>query len=226
MKRLPGSIQEILKREFETATELKGEKIFDADARRRLVEESKKAYDKLSPEESIDVLVPESECVLLDTPIKKRDSDTTEDIFEFNYIWPEYDGFVKKADLETLDVERHSWFIEEGMFYDRIGELGGRYVSPFVNGKPQSYESRAMPYYIPERDFTKNPSYHILKAEGTYAPRDGETIDYGSVANAYKGKIGKSTGGTQLFLDSGLQTYLKRDFEKEGRRVLVEQKEK
>lgn len=226
MKRLPGSIQKILKREFETAKELKGEKIFEADARRRLVEESKKAYDKLSPEESIDVLVPESESVLLDTPIKKRDSDTTEDTFEFNYIWPKYDGFVKKADLEIGDVERQSWFIEEGMLYDRIGELDGRYVSPFVDGKPQSYESRAMPYYIPERDFTKNPSYHILKAEGTYVPRDGETIDYGSVANAYKGKIGKSTGGTQLFLDSGLQTYMKRNSEKEERRVLVEQKEK
>ena len=227
MKQLPDSIQKILRYEFETAKELEGKKIFEAGARHRLVEKSKKAYDRLPREEQIGIFVPESELVLQKIPIKRRDSDyIKEDKYEFNYIWPKNKGFVKKADLETGDIERKSWFIEDGMLYDRIGELDGRYVSPFVDGKPQSYASRAMPYYIPERDFTKSPSYHILKAEGTYAPKKGEIIDYGSVANVYVGEIGKSTGGTQLFLKNGLQEYMKQNSEIEERRVLVEQKGK
>lgn len=226
MKRLPDSIQQILKREFEAAKEVKGKKVFKTGASHKLVEKSKEAYDKLSREDRIDVLVPQSESVLQQCPIKLRESDITEDEYEFNYIWPGNDGFVEDKNLQPGDVKRQKWILQAGMLYDRIGELKGRYLSPFIDGKPQSYASRAMPYYIPEKDFTKNPSYHILKAEGTYVPQEGETIDYGSVANAYSGDIGKSTGGTQLFLLNTLPTYLKHNSgNNEARRVLVEQKE-
>ena len=225
MYKWPDSLYNILKEHYSAAPRLKGEKFFDQSAKDSLVMDLIAAYDLLSNEERIDVLIPKDGKVLKSSAVFFRDTEET-DYYDYAlaYDWPDNKGFLLKTEIQPGDMERQHGKFNAGEYYDRLGGIEGRYLSPFIGGKPQSLSSRALPYYIPEEDFTKNPSYHLYKATDTYMPDDTrEIIECGSVAPAFCDKATPNGRGIQIYVCDTIAAYLSNG-KPERKRVLIEKR--
>lgn len=117
--------------------------------------------------------------------------------YVIRYRWPEEtlvkDGFAgDEVETELLPGEE----------YDRIGGEGGRFLSPLIDGEPQSYFSRAIPYYVPEKDIRENPSYHRYKIGARYTD---SKCKRGTVAPAFW-QNPPDGGGIQVSMGKSIET--------------------
>lgn len=204
----PDSIFELLKRNYDEHTTIAGGSIAYTIAEKEcLVNDAIQAY-KLLPTDvlrSTDALVPASPEYLEDVAVALRDGEIETDDFEFKYKWPSNEGFDPAAGARTPDT------FKEGVFYDRIGSPYGHYLAPFTeNDLPLPYIKRALPYYIPEDDFTDNPAYHLYRAKCTYQKSPGEIIESGTIAPAFAEGDGR---GKQLYTQRSVRFYMHRVLE-------------
>lgn len=126
--------------------------------------EMRQAYDLATYTEKFDVLVPRDGKYLLSEAIHFSVGGGTTPRFSIHYDMPDNDGYIKDPKYQPPQIAS----LQIGEKYDRIGSPNGRYLSRLLNGKAQSLSSRALPYYIPEEDFTKNPAYHLYAVSKTY----------------------------------------------------------
>lgn len=152
----------------------------------QFVKELVGAYNALSPKEKTDVLVPERGEFLKDTAITVALAIANPQ-FSIRYRWPGGDGFAgDEKPTELLPGEE----------YDRLGGEWGRFLSPLVEGKPQSCLSRAIPYYVPEKDISQNPAYHRYKIGTRYTDNQCRR---GTISSAFR-EDPQDGGGIQVSL--------------------------
>lgn len=153
-------IQEILQFYY-SVQENSEERALSAEQKEKMVDELKKAYDALDDFEKQDVLIPAKGAFLKNRSIKSDTVGTGETIYDFDYQWPSNDGF-EGTPVESILLPNEK--------YDRIGGPKGRYVAPLnPDGTASSYQTRALPYYIPEADITNSPAYHCYKVIREYS---------------------------------------------------------
>lgn len=184
--KLPKELYEVFQRYYEL--QKSRDSGLTVEQQEGFVNELIRTYNSLSRELKQDVLIPaESQFLKSNYPIYSDTNASMEQEFDVNYIRPDNDGFAGKCETHKL---------QNGELYDRIGSCEGRYVAPLVNGEPQSFQSRAIPYYIPERDIRDNPAYHVYRVQMTDSSKQIEA-KLGNVAPAYKPDFGN---GTQVLL--------------------------
>ena len=122
------------------------------EAKEKLVDDMKQAYDDTPKEDRGDTLVPEKSEYLKDPPIAEN-KNTGERYNDVNYDWPSNGGFEGKPEEVAPQV---------GDRFDRVGAENGRYVAPIEGDTPQPVENRGLPYHFTEDNITDEPSYHSL----------------------------------------------------------------
>ena len=120
------------------------------EAKEKLVDDMKQAYDDTPKEDRGDTLVPEKSEYLKDPPIAEN-KNTGERYNDVNYDWPSNGGFEGKPEEVAPQV---------GDRFDRVGAENGRYVAPIEGDTPQPVENRGLPYHFTEDNITDEPSYH------------------------------------------------------------------
>ena len=184
--KLPNELYEIFQRYYKL--QMSSESGLTVEQQERFVKELICTYNSLPRDLKQDVLIPaESQFLTNHFPIFSDSIASMEQEFEVDYIRPDNDGFA--GNCEAIELQN-------GELYDRIGSCMGRYVAPFVDGKPQSFKSRAIPYYIPEMDIRDNPAYHVYRVHMTHKSKPVKA-KRGKVAPAYKPDYGN---GTQVLL--------------------------
>ena len=132
-------------------------------------------------------------------PIGFRYNAEFHKVYEFLYKFPDDGGFEEEPEIVKL---------EKGNIYDRIGSSEGRFMCPLINGIPQSYLQRAIPYYVPEKDtdITKNPSYHryIVKKDFGEGDIEGIIAKTGKIASCFW-KEPDDGGGIQIELSRPIE---------------------
>lgn len=185
----PKSLLDIIKCYYDKQKKQDGEKL-TPDQKDELVKKLLEAYDNLPREEKTDVLVPARGDFLEDAAIQVAIL-IGEDIYSFVYRWPDNNGFAgDEIPSELLPGEE----------YDRIGGEWGRYLAPLIEGKPQPYLSRAIPYYIPEKNIQDNPAYHRYKIIKRYTD---SKCKRGTIATAFW-KNPLDGGGIQVCLEMSI----------------------
>lgn len=178
--------------------------IFDEKSKEQLVSELISTYLRLDYSDQSLFLVPakgsflRDQAVYVDFPSDAALHDSN-DVYDQavvvpNYNWPKdverNEGFIP----ETVSVSS----LEQGRKYDRIGGTSGRYFCPIrENGEPESYLSRALPYFIPdEMNVQSSPAYHIYTAKSDY--KESEAYPkVGVISQAFR-KSPDDGGGIQL----------------------------
>ncbi len=187
----PQSMQEILRRYWRIQRK-NGNRLSELE-KQQFTEEMIQAYDEATYDEKIDILVPQKGQFLLDEAISTKLAADKTALFSIYYDMPENDGFKEgTAHRATMQI---------GEKYDRLGSENGRFLSRVLPTGPQPLESRALPYYIPEEDFTRNPAYHIYEVENDYSgiepncySSDSFAVLRGEVAEAFGKKgLGEQT---------------------------------
>ena len=187
----PKSMKTILKKYWNLQKE-NGEILYDNE-KQAFAEEMIQAYNSAKVDEKKDVLVPRSGKYLLSKPINRKVGGDGKEIFSIYYDFPPEDGF--------LDGISQRIVMKVGEKYDRIGDEFGHFLSRVLPTGPQSVESRSLPYYISETDFTKNPAYHIYEVKKEFkgiAPlckiNNAYAVRRGTVAPAFeKEGLGEQT---------------------------------
>jgi len=186
----PTEIFNILENYFEKQS--KNNNILSENDKKGFVNEMQIAYNKLTEYKKRDILIPAKPEYLQDEAIKMEILANIQIAYSIEYKWPT-EAFASFPKEFTFIPNR---------FFDRIGSNSGRYMSPFNdNGYPQSLYSRAIPYYIPEDDFTTNPAYHKYVVLNLYESEPDDNFFFGSVAPAFNSTDLDSLG-TQIYLDN------------------------
>ena len=187
----PQSMQKILRRYWRIQKNNQN-RLGDLE-KQQFVEEMIRAYDKATFDEKIDILVPEKGEYLQDAAISFVLGPDKTGRYSIYYDMPKNDGFVAGT--------AHRITMQIGEKFDRLGDENGRFLSRILPTGPQSLESRALPYYVPEEDFTKNPAYHVYEVCAEYRgiepqcrSEDKYAVLCGEVAEAFnKRGSGKQT---------------------------------
>ena len=151
------------------------------------------AYNRLPKVNKKDILVPADGNFMKNKAIVETYGYNHKKQYEIAYEFPEKNGFLGIPTTKDLNA---------GEVFDRIGAASGRYLSPIINGKPQNALQRALPYYLPEKDISKNPSYHRYKvSRNVYLP-EFKNSKY------RKTKVGKVSPAFFPFDGGGVQVLL------------------
>lgn len=186
----PKQLKEILKSYFDKQSE--NHDILSVEDKEALVCEMQIAYNKLTEYEKQDVLVPAKARYLKGKAIKKENTADKKLTYSILYEWPK----------ESFASPQEKFTFTSKTFFDRIGSNDGKYLSPLNdNGSPQSLYSRAIPYYIPEKDFTTSPAYHRYVVLNKYESKPDDNFLFGSVAPAFD-STDLDRLGTQISLDT------------------------
>ena len=119
------------------------------------------AYNDCPRSARKDVLVPRQGKYLKDNAIRGALAGTGKPRFSVYYNMPDGEGYLPEKEPVPTSFR-------PGQMFDRIGMGNGRFLSQLFDGTPQSLSSRALPYYIPEADVSKNPAYHVYKVKKEY----------------------------------------------------------
>lgn len=180
-----------------------GKKLSD-DVKENFVEEMKRIYDSMLPEEKVDILVPARGNYLKNKAIKKESNPKLEIKYYIRYKWPDNpdDSFLGGHKEITLKI---------GEQYDRLGPPDGKYVCPLSpSDKPQSVRARAVPYYIPEDDICTSPAYHKYVVAKCYGKAVGDIVKFGKIAPVFETDP-PDGGGTQIEFSKCISDLLKGD---------------
>lgn len=138
------------------------------EAKEKLVDDMKQAYDDTPREERGDTLVPEKSEYLKDPPIAENKA-TGERYDDVNYDWPGNGGFEGKP--EEVNPQA-------GDKFDRLGAENGRYVAPLDGDTPQPVESRGLPYHFTEDNIADEPSYHSYEVDRDFGQLQDAINEY------------------------------------------------
>lgn len=138
------------------------------EAKEKLVDDMKQAYDDTPREERGDTLVPEKSEYLKDPPIAENKA-TGECYDDVNYDWPGNGGFEGKP--EEVNPQA-------GDKFDRLGAENGRYVAPLDGDTPQPVESRGLPYHFTEDNIADEPSYHSYEVDRDFGQLQDAINEY------------------------------------------------
>lgn len=138
------------------------------EAKEKLVDDMKQAYDDTPREERGDTLVPEKSEYLKDAPIAENKA-TGERYDDVNYDWPGNGGFEGKP--EEVNPQA-------GDKFDRLGAENGRYVAPLDGDTPQPVESRGLPYHFTEDNIADEPSYHSYEVDRDFGQLQDAINEY------------------------------------------------
>lgn len=173
----------------------------DINTKKEMVTKLIEVYDKLSYSEKKDNLVPADAQFLNKLPISHKEYDSEYgSSYRFEYNFPENDGFEGNPTTYNL---------KQGEIYDRIGSAEGKFLSPVINGKPQSFLQRAIPYYVPEKDtdITKSPSYHRYVIIKNYSSNGlNKQVKIGKVSKCFW-KNPDDGGGIQVKLPFPIEQF-------------------
>ena len=142
------------------------------EAKEKLVDDMKQAYDDTPKEDRGDTLVPEKSEYLKDPPIAEN-KNTGERYNDVNYDWPSNGGFEGKPEEVTPQV---------GDRFDRVGAENGRYVAPIEGDTPQPVENRGLPYHFTEDNITDEPSYHSYEVDRDFGQLQDAINEYNNPA--------------------------------------------
>ena len=142
------------------------------EAKEKLVDDMKQAYDDTPKEDRGDTLVPEKSEYLKDPPIAEN-KNTGERYNDVNYDWPSNGGFEGKPEEVTPQV---------GDKFDRVGAENGRYVAPIEGDTPQPVENRGLPYHFTEENITDEPSYHSYEVDRDFGQLQDAINEYNNPA--------------------------------------------
>lgn len=142
------------------------------EAKEKLVDDMKQAYDNTPKEDRGDTLVPEKSEYLKDPPIAEN-KNTGERYNDVNYDWPSNGGFEGKPEEVTPQV---------GDRFDRVGAENGRYVAPIEGDTPQPVENRGLPYHFTEDNITDEPSYHSYEVDRDFGQLQDAINEYNNPA--------------------------------------------
>lgn len=142
------------------------------EAKEKLVDDMKQAYDNTPKEDRGDTLVPEKSEYLKDPPIAEN-KNTGERYNNVNYDWPSNGGFEGKPEEVTPQV---------GDRFDRVGAENGRYVAPIEGDTPQPVENRGLPYHFTEDNITDEPSYHSYEVDRDFGQLQDAINEYNNPA--------------------------------------------
>ena len=138
------------------------------EAKEKLVDDMKQAYDDTPREERGDTLVPEKSEYLKDLPIAENKA-TGERYDDVNYDWPGNGGFEGKPEEVNPQV---------GDKFDRLGAENGRYVAPLDGDTPQPIESRGLPYHFTEDNIADEPSHHSYEVDRDFGQLQDAINEY------------------------------------------------
>lgn len=138
------------------------------EAKEKLVDDMKQAYDDTPREERGDTLVPEKSEYLKDAPIAENKA-TGERYDDVNYDWPGNGGFEGKP--EEVNPQA-------GDKFDRLGAENGRYVAPLDGDTPQPVENRGLPYHFTEDNIADEPSYHSYEVDRDFGQLQDAINEY------------------------------------------------
>ena len=142
------------------------------EAKEKLVDDMKQAYDDTPKEDRGDTLVPEKSEYLKDPPIAEN-KNTGERYNDVNYDWPSNGGFEGKPEEVAPQV---------GDRFDRVGAENGRYVAPIEGDTPQPVENRGLPYHFTEDNITDEPSYHSYEVDRDFGQLQDAINEYNNPA--------------------------------------------
>lgn len=142
------------------------------EAKEKLVDDMKQAYDNTPKEDRGDTLVPEKS-EYLKNPSIAENKNTGERYNDVNYDWPSNGGFEGKPEEVTPQV---------GDRFDRVGAENGRYVAPIEGDTPQPVENRGLPYHFTEDNITDEPSYHSYEVDRDFGQLQDAINEYNNPA--------------------------------------------
>lgn len=190
----PKPLYDILSYYFFEIQEKDIKKELSTEQKRHLVSELILAYNSLSNIEKSDVLIPAKSEFLENHAIKADEVGSHQYRFDLNYKWPPNDGF---------EGARAKVILKPNCEYDRIGSPRGVFIAPIPDsGIPASFLSRAIPYYIPEKNIADSPAYHRYRVGSQYSgigSSEKESVLQGVIAHAFWCNPDDG-GGTQLKL--------------------------
>ena len=147
----------------------------------RMVRCVKQKYLQLSLDERVDVLVPDKAEYLSAIPVlEEYDELQNRNIYQFIYNWPE---------RETVEGTNERALLQPTGLYDRVGNIKGKHFCPVNGDRVFSVEERALPYFIPENDIRKSPSYHQYTALNKNEYYGDVVEERGTIAPYGKGKL-------------------------------------